>query len=346
MIREWWSADLLDNKDQILDSEMPGISGGKLEQSAFTPTGGTGSIEWTRRTTTPDWLSNRIRLWYHREGQEPIPQGVWIPTVPSYDYENGRQSASIKLSDKLEILQAEIGSYYTLPVGVNVINRVRTILSNRNVGTNIVPASTATARVATTWEPTKTWLTVLNDMLSMVNYASLYSDNLGVVRSEPYVAPENRPVIETFGAGDAQLVKSRFKDQVPIFDVPNVFIAIAKGTNDTPGLVAVARNTDPRNAFSIPRRGFEITKSEQVEATSLSVLRSIAARRLAESSQLTRRVDFTHSMVRNVWLNSVVAFEPLDLTGPIVQRSVTMTKGANVESTIRKIYTGGENPWG
>lgn len=338
---EWWSADLLDLSDAPVGS-LPGVRGGRLEWSIFRAVWGLGTLYWTEPADASiDWLSSRVQIWHHR-GDQRRSMGVWIPAVPAYETDGTGRRAEITLLDKTEVLNQRLGVFSPVRAGTNVVGHVRTILEARGETKIAITASAATLPRDLWFDPDDTWLHVCNTILDAIGYGALHVDMHGAWTAAPYVEPDRRPVVATYGGavGDERVISS-WRDEAPIFDVPNVVRLSVRGDENTVGMRAVARNSNPADPLSIPRRGREITHTETVEAADQAALNVMAQRRLGEVSQVTRRVPIRHA-VDGTRINDVVRFRPLDLTGPVVERRIDLGVGAVVEDTIRRIYTGGD----
>lgn len=336
---QWWSAELLDSRGMV-KSTLPTVRGGRLEWSQFRSVGGTGSIDITLDSTPIDWLSDRIRILHH-DGETVTPWGDWIMTAPTRETTGTLTRTTLALADKCELLNTPVGSAYTVPSGTVVTGRISTIL--RSVGeSGVIESSPSTLPKALTWTVDDTWLTVVNDLLRSIGYASLWADRYGQLRVEPYVEPGDRPVVISYGPDDAAMLPD-WSDEAPLWDVPTGFVAYTQGTESMAGMRARV-DLPASHPLSAAARGRHLLRTEQVEATSTAALTTIARRRLNESVQITRRATIAHPL-DSTEIGDVVTHHPAGMTGPIVQRTVTLGLGAVVEDTVRRIYTGGDTPW-
>ncbi|MBB1511965.1 hypothetical protein H5399_05020 [Tessaracoccus sp. MC1627] len=348
---EWWSAELLDRRDQRIQT-LPRVSAGKLSWSIFKAVPGSGSIELTRHPDVAiDWRrGDRIAVWHHSD-ETITPFGVFLPMVSGWEHDGPVSHASIMLADKCEALNSEIGAWLTYEAGVVVTDTVAAIIRDRGETNLAVTPSTETLRTALSWEPNATWLQVVNDLLAAINYTSLWVDNTGAFRLQPYLAPADRPAGPTYGkrAQGHLPLRKQFSDDMPTYGLPTGFRVIVPGNDTTPGLIGKA-DLPPEHPLSAQSRGItDWLRTENADAaTSQEVADQIAARRLQEALQVTRRATITHP-VDGTQMNDVVTHGPLAITGPIVQRDITLGDGsagagAVVTDAIRLIYTGGDLP--
>lgn len=340
---EWWSVDLLDRADRK-KATLPRVRGGSLDWSTFRAVSGAGSIELTDQPEVDvDWLNDRFRVWWHRDG-EARSMGVYLGQIPGWTQAGPVRQTTITLADKTEVLNSPIGQWLTYPVGTGVVGQVAALIRARGEMSIQVEPSTETLRTALTWEPETTWLSVVNDLLGAINYGSLWCDALGTYRLEPYVAPEARPIVATYGGGVERLrMLGGWSDEADLASLPTGFRVYVAGDDSTPGLIGKADLPD-EHPLSAASRGRAILTTESGEATSQAIANEIANRRLQESLQVTRRATIIHP-IDDVALNDVVAHGPLGFSGAVVQREIRLDIGAVVTDTVRRIYTGGDLPW-
>lgn len=340
---EWWSVDLLDRQDRKKVT-LSRIRGGSLDWSIFRAVPGAGSIELTAQPDVDiDWLNDRFRIWWHR-GSHVQSMGIYLGQIPGWTQSGPVRQTTITLADKTEILNSPIGLWLTYPAGTVVVDQVVALIRDRGETAIQVEPSTETLRTALTWEPETTWLTVVNDLLAAINYGSLWCDTAGTYRLEPYVAPEARPIVATYGGGaDHARMLPSWTDEADLASLPTGFRVYVAGDDSTPGLIGKA-DLPTEHPLSAASRGRPILTTESGEATSQAIADEIAARRLQESLQVTRRAAITHP-VDDTQMGDVIAHAPLGFSGAVVQRTIKLDVGAVVTDTLRRIYTGGDLPW-
>ena len=339
--RDLWRVELLDDQDRtrrILD----GVTGGSLEWSIFSSVSGSGQIGLDGDQSI-DWLRDRIRI-THVDGERVTPLGVWLISMPGRTVANGLVRLDVKLSDKTELLNAPVGAWVTFPAGTVVTDAVARIISARGESSVAITPSSEQLGTALSWRPEDTWLKVVNELLGAINYSSIWADMLGRLVVGPYVPLEQRPTVATYGpeASDLDMLPS-WSDEADIFGLPTGVRIYVEGSDEVVGFVGSADLPDssPLSAAALRRDRLHV---ESGEATTQAVADAIAARRLDDRLQVTRRVSVGHPMDA-VQLRDVVLHRPLGLRAVVVQRKISLSVGAVVEDTIRHIYTGGELPW-
>ena len=338
-----WRVELLDRKDRV-KALLPRVRGGKLAWSIFKSVAGSGSIELTRTPAAGiDWLNDRIRI-THLAGDVETPMGVWLISVPGWDTDGPVTHTTLALSDKCQALNGPIGAPLTYAAGTVVTDKVLSIIRARGETAISVVPSALTLRTSQSWKAEDTWLTVANDLLKTINYASLRADAAGQLRVEPYVAPADRPIAATYGGDEGDLkMRPAWSDEADIYSLPTGARIQVTGDEATTGMIGKA-DLPAAHPLSAASRGTDWLLVEEGEAASQTVANQIAARRLDEAMQVTRRVSVTHP-IDGTDLNDVVHHGPLSLDAAIVERQVDLGVGAVVTDAIRHIYTGGDLPW-
>jgi hypothetical protein len=341
---EWWTAELLTVQGHAKGVELD-VRGGSLQWSAFRSVRGTGSLDITLPPGLEiDWLTDRVRITHHH-GDIVRPHGVWLISAPERSHAGPVTHVTLQLADKTELLNSPIGGWRTVQPGEVVADTVTTIVRDRTGELpSILPSDAVTPR-AYTWAPEDTWLKVVNDLLTLVNYGSLWADLAGRFRSEPYVAPADRRVTCTYGFREGErLMRAEWSDELPLWDIPTGFAVYTEGDEDTPGMSARA-DLPVEHPLSAARRGREILRVEPAEAATQAALDGMAQRRLNSQLSVVYRATLEHP-VDDSQLNDVVIHSPAGFRGAIVNRDITLGVGAVVSDSVRHIWTDLEAvPW-
>ena len=347
---DWWECELLDRMERS-KGLLGEISGdGSLSWSISRQVGGQGTIRLTRQDQPIDWLSDRIRLTYvsRRDGDTVrLPHGVWLPAVTGRNRQGPVTHLPITLLDKTEILNTQIGVWLTYPKNTIVLDKVTAIIRDRGETKIQATPSTGKLRVPLTWEPTDTWLKVTNDLLDSIGYSAVRADMRGWFLLAPWIAPADRPVAGRYSGLPADLdLLPEWTDEAALYDIPTGVRIVIEGTNDQAGFIGAADLPagHPLSAASRGGDGPPVVRLlvEQGEADTVATANLLAKRRLAEATEVTRRVTYQHPPDRTD-LTSAVELGELGMRGVVIDRTVKLSIGANTSSTARRIYTGGED---
>lgn len=321
---------------------------GSLDWNQFRDVKGSGSLTVSAAGLEGiNWLVNRVAITYHAElGDQVIDEQLMVGIVSGVDPNPTERTLDLTILDKLSILSEDALPFSLgYPVGTLVTAAVVAMIQSTGETKIAIVESTETIRTALVFDVGEAKLTVVNRLLSTIDYSSLYVDGQGVFRSEPYVEPDKRDVMHRFEAGRYATFTDEIVDERDLFNIPNKVIAISTSDGETEALVATAQNDDPSSPYSvISRRGRVLTRVETgVAATSQETLQAFANRILQSSSQVTWRQTLQHLWAKIKLSDAVVA--PNSLVFTVVEMVVTLQPGTLVKTVIRRMDTlgsGGE----
>lgn len=161
---------------------------------------------------------------------------------------------------------------------------------------NITP-STKTLPVAMSWEPGTSYLRIINDLLSAVNYESAWFDENGTFVARPYQSPETRPPEYTYATDETSVISGTVDQVLDLYGVANKWVLVVSDP-DRAAIVGSYTNTSPSSPTSTVNRGRTIVdfRTEQDAADSASL--NAKAQRLAfEASQVYEEVEFSTAVM-------------------------------------------------
>ena len=263
------------------------------------------------------WPHVQIRPHVTIKGLPEAPLGTFLPSTPIVTYKDGSQTWGVELLDRTSMIAEDFFAHtYSIPDGVNVVDRVWEILRSTGAAIgNPPPASSLPSGVATTLTKGRTWeagtnkLTIVNDILEAAGYMALWADAEGAFRLSKSVAAKNRPVAYEFIDGENCIYKPEFTIEKDIYSIPNKVVMIGQGDSDTAAPVATALNLDRRSPSSFPNRGRWITDvTRGVDAESSAELQAKANARLEQLTAAQGVVTIEHGPVPGLRVNQVVRF--------------------------------------
>jgi hypothetical protein len=146
--------------------------------------------------------------------------------------------------------------------GATYIQAVTAILAAHSLTYNVVTDALARSLPSDlSWAAGTSWLSVISDLLTAINYNPLYVDEVGVFHVTPLVQPVNRAAEYTYNAGQpgVSLVSTPFQLTRDFFEVPNLVLtsqqsASTKGSA-APVYQAEAQNLNILSPTSYYQRG-------------------------------------------------------------------------------------------
>lgn len=105
------------------------------------------------------------------------------------------------------------------------------------------------------WEIGTSYLEIINDLLSEINYDSLWFDNEGYARIAPKRTAVSDSVDHVYKSGKYSVISENRTKETDVFSKYNVFIAYVDNADNESLMIAKAENNDASSILSIPRRG-------------------------------------------------------------------------------------------
>lgn len=323
--------------------KLDGVTGGSVVYTAAKSVHGSASFTVADNGQAVDWLTARFRPSVTIDGYGTTTLGVFLVSEAPEAWGDTGRVWSVKLLDKCTILdQDAVGAAYTLDAGTVVTTAIVTLIQSTGETNIAITPSAATLLNPLVWPAGTTKLQIVNDLLSTINYFSLFCNGDGQYRGEPYVKPASRPTVWDFLDGSDCIYVPGLTKDVDLFAIPNKVIAITQGNGSTAALVSTATNTDPTSPYSTVGRGRTITYvATGVEAADQATLDAFASRRLIELTAPTASIDIQHAFVPALAFNRAVRFrrQPADIDARHVvgKTEVSLDPTALVKSTLTEV---------
>ncbi len=332
---ESFRADAITDDGQIIP--LLSVAGGSMDWNVFRQVRGGGQITVV---APPDinWLTAKIRVSYdYLAGDVSGSQVLGTFLVSSIDWDTGTEgaTAAMTLLD-LTTMLVEDATPKTVnyPAGTVVTDAVVEQIAAVTNEPTALTHSEAVLNSGMVWPPGTPRIKIINELLGAINYFSLWADENGLFRAEPYVLPHKRPVAWVFAENEASVISADTATELDLYEVYNRIICIASSHEST--LVGVATDEDPDSPYSYQARGRWRSNVENgVDATDQATINAIAERKLAEARQVVHRKKIQHLYVplrlyENVRLDdgSVMA---------LVEQTIQLQPGALVNSTLRRV---------
>jgi len=299
-----------------------------------------GSLNLNDEGQVIDWLNARCQPWATVNGQS-WPLGVYLMSAPTVQHEPTGRSWEVTLKDKLSILDEDLmAETYALNTGANVVDAIRQVIADAGEANHAISADPRVLTGPLTWPPNTSRLTIVQDLLKMLNFSPLKVDGWGAYVGEPFVDPKNRSVAMVFEEGLNAIHLPSFQVTQDVASIPNRLIGVS--STSSAGLVVTADNNDPSSPYSIPARNRVIAQQEDFDATDLTILGKLVSRRMLELMAPSSVVEFQHAVVP-LEVDSVVRFvsDDVSLDGVVLSTSVTLAMGQLMKTTIQEVVRAG-----
>lgn len=187
------------------------------------------------------------------------------------------------------------------------------------------------------WEIGTSYLDIINDLLSEINYGSLWFDNDGFARLAPKRSADPDKVDHIYNSGQYSILATARERETDVFDKYNVFIAYVDNADNDSLMIAKAVNDDPSSILSIQNRGRiqapperldNIASQDELQAY-VDNLR-VKSMTSTETLSISTEFDRAHSVLDTVQCEDELYLE----TG----WRISLDAGALMEHTLEREY--------
>ena len=239
-----------------------------------------------------NWLSDQIRPELIIDGQAH-PCGVFLPaTVTEERSEDGADllSYSVQAYDRcwqVRDNKTETTQYFA--AGVNYLAAVEQLLTAAGIALISSTVTSATLTEAREdWNIGTSYLDIINQLLSEINYNPLWFNEDGLAVLEPATVVTPQSIDHTLDASDPDnLILPGYRRTSDIYSAPNVFYCVCSNADKSGPMTARSENTNPQSPISIPRRGRSIMKVVRVDNIASQEELQAYADRLRNESMIT-----------------------------------------------------------
>lgn len=199
----------------------------------------------------------------------------------------------------LVLVEDKVTDRYVVAAGTNYITAVTTVLTSSGFTTVALGTTTSTLPAAMEWEPGTPKLTIVNDLLTAINFTSLTMSPMGVPSSAPYTDPDNETAIWEYLLDRNSVVRPGIDTSLDLFDVPNVWVGIVSSP-DRPALRSVVTNNVDGSRLSTTSRGRNVVRiltDEVKDAPDQATLDALVLRYSKEAFQLFEEATFTSALM-------------------------------------------------
>lgn len=288
--------ELLDNQNRVKR-----LLGNVLKASVAN--NALAQIKRTARFTLVDdgginYLSDHIkpyaRLRMPDGGWAEWPLGVFLLSTPPRKVNDvGSITREIEAYDLLQLLvDDKVVDRYTVSSGTNYITAVRSLLTGAGILDANLTSTTKTLPAARDWNPGKTKLQIINDLLGAINFRSLFFSEDGAAVAQPYVSPADRASEYVYADNEESVIFPDAEHALDLFGVANKWVLVVSEPDRAPLIGSYTNNNSSSLTSTISRGRTIVDYREQQEAADQSTIDALAQRIAFEASQVYETVDF------------------------------------------------------
>ena len=289
-----------------------------------------------------DWLNDEVQPVLLIDGEE-TPLGILSPATVRHNTDETTKSVHVEMYDRCwKVKNSLTEDHFYIKAGTNYITAIEQQLVAAGIS---LVQSTPTAETLDVARENAdlgiSRLTIINQLLSEINYNPLWFNEQGLAVLEPASVPAAENIDHTLDGEDVRsLLLPATTSEMDIYDAPNVFICICSSPDRSTTYTARAENTNPQSPLSIPRRGRRIVKVTKVNNMASSAALANYAKRLRNESMMRSEVITVETgLLPGFGPFDVTAINYGDLSGVCLETAWTMelTTGGAMQHTLRKV---------
>jgi len=304
------------NKHDIWIGDLDGITQGTISYGEFRVIKRSATFKLDEHLQKEiNFLTDQIRPWLilhmPQGGTVEWPLGIFMSDSPSREAKGNIHTRDIGMCDKTLIIeQDKFTRRFHIEAGTNYVTAITRILNTAGITKINIAETGHTLLTDREYKVGKKKHLACNELLSEINFNSLWVDVNGIMRSEPYVRPSNREITHFYDAAKDSIAILPITEKLDIANRPNVFTRIAINLEQDKELVSTLVNDRPESVISTVNRGRRIVDFYEIdEVASQEALDALVERIAIESTSAFTQFTFgtalmpTHGNADTLWCN-------------------------------------------
>lgn len=336
--------DLLDSKERR-KKELKNIVDAEISMSAFANIKRTARFKMLEEEEI-DWLNDRVQPYCMLK----MPDGSWVEwslgifvlSSPNRVEENGRVYRDVEAYDGLIILTDDkFLTRYAVTEGTKYVDAVNDILTSAGVSKINIEDNESTLNRAIEFEPGTEKLKAINDLLSGINWNTLWVDEYGYYTSGRYKSPSDRKETYSYRDDELSIISSGMVEDLDLVNVANSWVVVASNPEEEP-LSASYQNDSEDSMTSTFNRGRVIADYREIDSIANQEALDAYVERLAfNSSQVYGYLEFQTAINPLHSYSDVlqVRYRDLGIEDKYAETNWTMPlqAGALMKHSVRKV---------
>lgn len=252
------------------------------------------------------------------------PVGTFLMSTPTCAYEGSGKRYDITCYSLLWLLSVNrVENRYLVEKGTQVVNHIRRIMDLLGYTINIEDSILSTS-IDIEFPIGTSYLAIINELLKVINYTSLYVDGAGTYTAKKYINYADRTVDIRYASGkdNVKLLKG-YTVQNDTFNMPNVVIAYVNNPNVL--LRAVFENKNPQDDSSILNSPVNKHIVEVRDCSDVATLYDVAKRTWVQIKSKNNRVKFYTPINPAHLFETCIEFEDTSYYGKLIEKSWSYT---------------------
>ena len=289
-----------------------------------------------------DLLSDEIQPILTVDGTE-YPLGVFRAATVTTAVTKYGKTVKVEAYDRCWLLKSnKTQTRVHYAKGTSYLTVVQQILTACGVALAITTASAATiATDREDWEIGTEYLTIINALLSEINFSDIWFDFDGVAHLEKYEAPSSSNIDREYRDDEYSIITPEYTEEMDIYEAPNVFIVNVSNPDYDEPMTATGVNDSMISALSTVRRGRRIlaTPVELDNIESQAALQQYADNLAIKSMFATQKIKFYTAINPAHGVGDVIALYNGELVGVYEETDwkIEVRPGALMEHQAKKV---------
>lgn len=325
------------NKDNVHIKWLDKVESANVVYSSENELKQKATIDMTLDMAEEIDINSRIRI-YHVLNGIKNPIGTFLISIPSEDRNSMNKEVSLECHSLLWLLFADkVTTRYTISLGTNVVAEVKRILTNMNFTFDILD-STKTTSVHQEWEIGTSYLKIINDLLSSINYTTLYVDAYGKFLAIPYVFGIDREIEFTYDETDINnRLESDNSYELNLFNVHNIFVKYVNNPNVK--LYAKYENNNPQSETSTINRPPNPIAEEVRDVSDLQTLFDLCKKECSEETNRYAKCEISTAINPQHLFSNCLYVNLNGVTGKFVEYEwkIECETGGSMSHLLKKV---------
>jgi hypothetical protein len=250
-----------------------------------------------------DWLNDRIQpvfcLQMPDKGFAEWPLGIFLLPSPDRKDENNKIKRDIEAYDTSQILKEDkFTDRYRIAAGTKYTDAITTLLNSSEIWKVRIIAHTGTLAADKEFEIGTSKLQAINQLLTEINYTSLWVDENGYFVSQPYALPTTQETEYEYRNDDISIIHPGSAETLDIFALPNKWVRYISNPDKGVTLRSEYVNDLSSSPTSTVNRGRTIVDIESVDDIYDQTTLDAYVKRVAyEKSQVYAKFDFSTALM-------------------------------------------------
>lgn len=301
-----------------------------------------------------DWLADEIKPVLIQNGDEN-PLGVFMPAQVVPKDTKGEETLEVQAFDRCwRVRDNKLEGALYLSAGTAYLDTVEQLLTSSGIATIIkTPSEAVLAEDRQDWETGTSYLKIINDLLTEINYKQLWFNAQGFAILEPASTPTSENIQHVFtnqkpdprNPKEVETIRvlPQISRKTDIYQAPNVFIVICSNPDKSGDMKATAENNNPQSPLSIMKRGRRIVQVVKVNnIESQEKLEEYANRLLYESMTTGEVINIETALHSGFGVDDVTAIRydgRSNTLGVCIEKawSMTLSPGGIMSHELEKV---------